>query len=56
MNSETLFSRIAEIVVGLEPRLVRLQKVAATLRQSAGYRWVGGSRISSVSHYQRPNE
>jgi putative methionine-R-sulfoxide reductase with GAF domain len=41
MNPETLFSRIAEIVVEPEPRLARLQKVAATLRQSGGYRWVG---------------
>jgi GAF domain-containing protein len=41
MNPETLFSRIAEIVVEPEPRLARLQRVAATLRQSGGYRWVG---------------
>jgi L-methionine (R)-S-oxide reductase len=41
MNPETLFSRIAEIVVEPGPRLARLQSVATTLRQSTGYRWVG---------------
>jgi L-methionine (R)-S-oxide reductase len=41
MNSEALFSRISEMAVEPRPRLDRLQEVAATLRQSAGYRWVG---------------
>jgi L-methionine (R)-S-oxide reductase len=41
MNAEALWSRISEIAGEPQPRLDRLQKVAATLRQSAGYRWVG---------------
>ena len=41
MNPETLFSRITEIVATLGPRTEGLQRVAAALRQSAGYRWVG---------------
>ena len=41
MNPETLLSRISEIVVKQGTRLDRLQRVAATLRESAGHRWVG---------------
>ena len=41
MNPEALLSQISEIVAKWGPRLERLQQVAAALRQSAGYRWVG---------------
>ena len=41
MTSEALLSRISEIASEPRSRLDRLQKVAATLRQWAGYRWVG---------------
>jgi L-methionine (R)-S-oxide reductase len=41
MNPEALLSQISEIVAKWGPRMERLQQVAATLRQSAGYRWVG---------------
>src|SRR5207245_3282539 len=41
IDPEALLSQISEIVAKRGPRLERLQQVAATLRQSAGYRWVG---------------
>ena len=41
LNPEALLSQISEIVAKLGPRMERLQQVAAALRQSAGYRWVG---------------
>ena len=41
MDPETLLSRISEIAAEQGPRKDRLQRLAATLRQSAGYRWVG---------------
>ena len=41
MDPETLLSRISEIAAEQKPRMDRLQRVAATLGQSAGYRWVG---------------
>ena len=41
MNAEALLSQISQIVAKLGPRMERLQQVAAALRQSAGYRWVG---------------
>ena len=41
MNPEALLSQISQIVAKWGPRIERLQQVAATLRQSAGYRWVG---------------
>ena len=41
MDPKTLLSRISEIAAEQRTRMDRLQRVAATLRQSAGYRWVG---------------
>jgi L-methionine (R)-S-oxide reductase len=41
MNPEALLSQILQIVAKWGPRMERLQQVAATLRQLAGYRWVG---------------
>src|SRR5260370_22582558 len=41
MDPETLLSSISESAAGQGPRKDRLQRLAATLRQSAGYRWVG---------------
>jgi L-methionine (R)-S-oxide reductase len=41
MNPEALLSRLSAIVTEPGCRLDRLQKVACTLRESAGYRWVG---------------
>ena len=41
MNPETLLSRLSGIFDEAGSRLERLQKVASSLRESAGYRWVG---------------
>jgi L-methionine (R)-S-oxide reductase len=41
MNPETLLSQISKIVAKQGPQMDRLREVAATLRQSGGYRWVG---------------
>jgi hypothetical protein len=41
VNTETLLSRLSGIVGEASSRLNRLQKVASSLRESAGYRWVG---------------
>src|SRR6202011_4437573 len=41
MNPEALLSQISEIVTKGGPRMEQLQQVAVTLRQSAGYRWIG---------------
>jgi L-methionine (R)-S-oxide reductase len=48
MNPETLLSRISEIVAKQGTRLDRLQWVAAMLRESAGYRWVGLYDVDST--------
>jgi L-methionine (R)-S-oxide reductase len=40
-NPGTLLSRVLEAVTKLGPRMEKLQKIAAVLRETAGFRWVG---------------
>jgi hypothetical protein len=40
-NPGTLLSRVLEAVTKPRPRMEKLQEIAAVLRETAGFRWVG---------------